>query len=156
MSGKYTSALGLLRLQYEALVRSLWVYFCATDDKVERLANGDPSTNEQLPQLAQMLESLERQAPRSLAMSLLEFRESSWKPLSSYVHSGIHALRWIDSGFPGPLLTQNIKVCDGMLVFTALHFGELSGNLANGMIVIDCAAHHTACVPPLRVDESAV
>ncbi|TVK99201.1 hypothetical protein AYI83_04855 [Shewanella algae] len=36
-SHAFTSALGLLRLQYEALVRAHWLVFAASDTQVEKL-----------------------------------------------------------------------------------------------------------------------
>jgi len=38
VSGNFTSAVGLLRLQYEALVRAMWLLYAASDAAVEKLA----------------------------------------------------------------------------------------------------------------------
>jgi hypothetical protein len=36
-SGNFTSALGLVRLQYEAFVRAMWLFFAASDLEVSKL-----------------------------------------------------------------------------------------------------------------------
>ena len=36
-SGNFTSAIGLLRLQYEALTRAMWIFYAASDIAVSRL-----------------------------------------------------------------------------------------------------------------------
>lgn len=155
--GKYTSATSLLRLQYEALVRSLWLHYCASDLLLERLSDESRlASNEKLPTLGEMLAALGQSAPDSLVTSLLDFRDSSWKPLSSYIHGGIHAIRWTETGFPGQILEQVLRICDGMLVFVALHLAELSGNRANGLAVVDLAERHSASLPPKRPGRDVV
>jgi hypothetical protein len=155
-TAKYTSAIGLLRLQYEALVRSVWLLRCATEAEVQRLSDeARVGTNQQLPAVVAMLDALNGVAPDSLVKGLVEFRDSSWKPLSSYVHGGIHAVRWTETGFPRPLLQQALKACDGLLVFTAMHLGVLSGDLTNSLSIVDVATRHSACLPPHRGSGSA-
>ncbi|MFK5953111.1 MAG: hypothetical protein QM498_08635, partial [Desulfobacterium sp.] len=49
--------------------------------------------SQKLPMLSVMLKKLEGQAPQIVLDQLLEFKEYSWKPLSSYIHGGIHAIQ---------------------------------------------------------------
>jgi len=42
-SGNFTSALGLVRLQYEALVRAMWLLYSASDIAVSRNIKGSAS-----------------------------------------------------------------------------------------------------------------
>lgn len=154
--GKYTSATSLLRPQYEALVRSLWLHYCAGDPVVERLSDESRlATSEKLPTVSEMLDALGRKAPRSLVTSLLEFRDSSWRPLSSYIHGGMHAVRWTESGFPGRILRQVLCTCDGLLVFTAMQLGEMSGARENGLAVAVVAGSFSDVLPAKRLDRDA-
>lgn len=155
--GKYTSATSLLRLQYEALVRSFWLHYCASDPLIARLSDESRlASNEKLPTLNEMLDALGNSAPDSMVASLIEFRDSSWKPLSSYIHGGIHAVRWTETGFPGQILEQVLRICDGMLVFAALHLADLSGNRSNGLAVVGLAERHSAALPSTRPGRDAV
>jgi hypothetical protein len=105
--------------------------------------------------MAEMLELLEKAAPATMVEGLIEFREYSWKPLSSYVHSGIHAVRWTETGFPGALLQQTVRASDGLLVYTAMHLADLSGDDTKGMVIVVAATRHPDCLPPHRRSETA-
>lgn len=154
--GKYTSATSLLRPQYEALVRSLWLHYCASDPVVARLSDESRlATNEKLPAVSEMLDALGRSAPRSLVTSLIEFRDSSWKPLSSYIHGGIHPVRWTKTGFPDRILHQVLCTCDGLLVFAAVQLGELSGARENGLVVVLLTGNYADVLPAKRHDRDA-
>jgi len=92
-SGNFTSAIGLLRLQYEAFVRAIWLYYAASDVAVTKLmtelTTKSARRSQKLPMLSEMLIKLDGKAPQVVLDQLLEFREYSWKPLSSYIHGGI-------------------------------------------------------------------
>jgi len=117
-AGNITSALGLVRLQYEAFVRAMWLYFAATDTAVSKLmadlSNESAKRADRLPMLSEMLQKLEGKAPQVALDQLLEFKEYSWKPLSSYVHGGIHAVNRHSVGYPVPLLVQALKASNGV------------------------------------------
>lgn len=95
-AGLYTSAAALLRVQYESLVRALWVLYVSTDSQAElMLAELTQETTKQaskIPMLSQMLEEIEKKAPHAPVAHLKEFKHYSWRPLSSFVHGGIHAV----------------------------------------------------------------
>jgi hypothetical protein len=152
--GNFTSAAGLMRLQYEAVVRALWVCFAVSDSFVDKLA---ASLSEEtarkastLPMVGEMLEKLESTAPPEAVGMLNEFREHQWKPLSSFVHGGLHAIHRHDTGYPVGLLLQAVKSSNGLLIMAAmllviLHRGkDQSGRIP--AIQIEFAD----CLPPLK------
>jgi hypothetical protein len=59
---------------------------------------------------------------------LLEFKEYSWKPLSSFIHGGIHAIGRNREGYPLPLLLQLLKASNGVTMMTAMLLVILSNN----------------------------
>lgn len=69
---------------------------------------------------AEMINSLEGKAPDALMISLRNFKEQQWKPLSSFVHGGIHALTRHSKGYPVALLTQVVRVSNGLSVMAAM------------------------------------
>lgn len=131
-SGNFTSALGLVRLQYEALVRGMWLLYAASDDAVAKLMNEfsreSVGNSEKLPMPAKMLESLEGKAPEAAMISLLDFKEHQWKPLSSYVYGGIHAVHRHSKGYPVMLLQQVLKTSNGLSTMVAMLLVILSGD----------------------------
>jgi len=44
----------------------------------------------------------------------------SWKPLSSFVHGGIHAITRHSKGYPAPLLEQMLKASNGVSVMVGM------------------------------------
>ncbi len=128
----FTSSLGLLRLQYEALVRSLWVYYAASDTTVKKLSSDltvDTARKaSNLPMLNEMLQKMDGKAPKNALEPLLEFKEYSWKPLSSYIHGGIHAINRHSGGYPLELLVQTLKASNGVNGMTGYFLAILTGD----------------------------
>ena len=89
-SGNFTSATGLVRLQYEALVRAMWLLYAASETAVSKLmcelTSESSHKANKLPMLSEMLDKLDGKAPPEALSMLKEFKDYSWKPLSSFVH----------------------------------------------------------------------
>jgi len=131
-TGNFTSSLGIVRLQFEALVRALWFFYVASDLNVEKFSadlNVETEKKAQkIPMLSEMLKKMEGKAPKNALDPLLEFKEYSWKPLSSYVHGGIHAINRHSKGYPIALLEQTLKASNGVNGMTGYFLAILTGN----------------------------
>lgn len=131
-TGNYTSAVSLVRLQYEALVRAMWLLYAASDDAVSKLMSELCAESAQkansIPMLTEMLEKLQGKAPSEALEMLREFKEYSWKPLSSFVHGGIHAISRHSKGYPKPLLIQLLKISNGVSAMAGMLLVILSGD----------------------------
>lgn len=130
--GNFTSALGILRMQYEALVKSIWALYAASENSIEKLHselnNETAKWADKLPTLTEMLIELSREAPQQALGPLIEFRDYSWKPLSSYIHGGVHALSRHKKGYPSELLCQALKSSNGLLIMAGMMLIILSGD----------------------------
>jgi len=149
-----TSALGLLRLQYEALVRGMWIMYAANDNTVAKLSA--ELTNESarraansMPMLSEMLTKLEGKAPEEAMKLLLEFKEYSWKPLSSFVHGGIHAVHRHSTGYPVAFLQQLIKVSNGVSLMVAMVLVILINDRSQSGKVAALQQEFADCLPPI-------
>jgi hypothetical protein len=79
--GLYGSALALIRLQFEAYLRGIWLAQCDGDCEVDRAGHDD------FPFVNSMIESLEK--PGLLDSALLStIKRDAWKPLNSLTHTG--------------------------------------------------------------------
>jgi hypothetical protein len=79
--GLYGSALALIRLQFEAYLRGIWLAQCAGDCEVDRAGHDD------FPSVNSMIVSLEK--PGLLDSALLStIKRDAWKPLNSLTHTG--------------------------------------------------------------------
>jgi len=119
-AGNYTSAFGLYRLQYEALVRAFWLMFAASDQWVSTLMTdvtpeGEKKANN-LPSASEMVAALEGKAPEVAVTMLLDFKAQVWKLLCSFVHGGFHALHRQGGGYPPILVSQVLKGSNGLCV----------------------------------------
>ena len=130
--GNCTSAIAMLRLQFDALTRAVWLLWGATDSKVERImqeltidtANADNG----LPSHVEMIKQIEGNAPAEATRMLKEFRDVTWKASSSYVHGGIHAMKRHGEGYPIPLTRQIIVNSNGLVMLSAVHLATMTGN----------------------------
>lgn len=87
------SAFALARPTFEALVKGLWLYHCATDEQLERHAGG-----RELDQIAKLTESLLAvDLPTVITTSIHQVKTRYWKVLSSLAHVGHSQVRhWLN------------------------------------------------------------
>jgi len=118
------SACALLRIQYEALVRSAWAMHAATDAQVDKLnlplSPESQQAAKNLPGAQEMLEALKRKmaaepALAGLVVPLTQIHEVSWRPLNSFVHGGLHPLQRTNGRFLAQLARDVLLNSNGML-----------------------------------------
>lgn len=118
-AGLHSSAAALLRVQFESLVRAMWILYVATEAEAELMVSELTDVNakkaSKIPMLAKMLDDIEMKAPHAPVTHLKEFKYYSWKPLSSFVHGGIHAVSRHGQGFPMELVLTMIRHSNGLL-----------------------------------------
>lgn len=128
----YTSAIGMERLQYESLVRAVWIFYAASEKLISNFNNGLTVENEKsdnkLPMLSEMINEIEKHAPKRAHEMLMEIKNQSWKPMNSYIHSGIHPVNRIKEGYPLPFLFQAVKHSNNMLTLAAILLAILTNN----------------------------
>lgn len=131
-SRNFTSAIGVLRSQYECFVRGVWVFYSASETEINTLTaelnNESIKRSEKLPMLSAMITRLESTAPKNAIDPILEFKQYSWKPLNSYVHGGLHAIDRHSRGYPLQVLEQSLKASNGVSGMVAMFGAVLTGN----------------------------
>lgn len=146
------SAVVLHRAQFEAIVRSVWSLYAASDDQLAKLATTLNLDAEQaaknLPQLAAMMEVLAAKAPPPAYAALLRFKDNAWKALNSYAHAGIHPLRRHEEGYPEALVEAAFRNANGLAVISGMQAVVLAGMQPLQKRVLDLAARHPKCMPP--------
>lgn len=130
--GNITSAASLLRVQYEACVRALWLIYGASDNQVEKLMSDLSLESEKraskLPMLSEMLKQIEGEAPTEAVRMVNEFKGATWKSLSSYVHGGIHVTNQYKNGSHPILLLELVKMSNGLLIMTSIILSTATGD----------------------------
>jgi len=153
-AGNFTSAVALVRLQYEALVRAMWLLYAAPEQAVSKLmaeltAESAAKANSMI-MLSEMLVALEGKAPAEAVAMLKEFKEYSWKPLSSFVHGGIHAISRHSKGYPRPLMIQLLKISNGVSAMAGMLLVILSGDKSQSGKISSIQKKFQICLPEAK------
>lgn len=152
MNGHYTSAICIMRSQFEALTRALWLFYAASDQKIDNamaLLSKRSQNADQKPNNSEMITKLEGKAPKQAVQMLKEYRDIQWKALNSYVHGGIHALQRHGTGYPKQLVCDLIKSSNGLLTMTAMLGAILTGNKIIVQDISLIQLRHKDCLPML-------
>ena len=133
--GTPNSAAVLLRSQYEALLRTAWLMYAASEVHLEKLstpltvesgakAKNAKGAEDMLKELEALL--VDTPALRGLVLPLREIRDVSWAAMNSFVHGGLHPLARTREGFPLKLATDLVKNSNGMLHMAARLLARLT------------------------------
>lgn len=146
------SALVVHRAQFEALTRSIWLTYVASSEQISKLTADLSIESEQaaknMPQIAQMMQALEKTGPQYAYDALIRFKDNSWKALNSYAHAGIHPIKRHHEGHPIRLLHDVLRNTNGLAVMSCMQAVVLSGQQPLQRTVLDIAGKHSACMPP--------
>lgn len=120
-----TSAIALLRLQYEAVVKAIWLLYAASDGAIEKLVapltpDSERMANNGAPSFSEMMKDIEKKGAPGVHKHLSGFRDYHWKPLNSFVHSGIHAVNRNKDGYPVALLYSAIRQSNNLTHMSAI------------------------------------
>ncbi len=158
-AGHFTSSLGVLRMQYEALAKAVWALYGASDTSIAKLQgelnHETAKWADSVPLLREMFSELEGKAPAQAVGPLLEFKDYSWKALSSYVHGGIHAVSRHKAGYPVPLLSQAIRSSNGLLMMAGMMLVILTGDPKHSGKISAIQQRFADCCPSLPPDVAA-
>lgn len=151
-SGLLPSAIVVHRAQFEALARSVWLLYSASDDHLSKLTATLSLESEQatknMPQMAEMMQDLSKKAPPQAYDALSRFKDNSWKALNSYAHAGIHPIRRHDEGYPARLLHDVLRNANGLAVVCCMQAAVLSGRQLLQREILAVAARRSSCMPP--------
>jgi hypothetical protein len=129
-SGLLPSAVVVHRAQFEALARSIWLLYAASDHHLSKLTATLSLDSEQaaknMPQTVEMMQDLESKAPPQAYNALSRFKDNSWKALNSYAHAGIHPIRRHSDGYPVQLLHDILRNANGLAVVSCMQAAVLS------------------------------
>jgi hypothetical protein len=151
-AGMLSSAVVVHRAQFEAITRSVWLLYSASEGDLSKLTGILSLESEQLaknvPQTSEMMQVLKKSAPPPAYDALYRFKENSWKALNSYAHAGIHPLRRHGEGYPAKLLQDIARNSNGLAIVGFMQAAVLSGRQPLQRSILGVAAKYPACMPP--------
>lgn len=149
-AGLHGTALSLIRLQFETVVRAAWVLHGAKDDWLLKFSTpvlADDLNEPHLgPPISSMLDAIAPHAPQAVS----EFRRlnTTMKIMHSFVHGGVHLVVHALRSYPPEKLVavlQNRNLLSLMLtnvIVIASQKPELKGTVGR------LGATHARCMPP--------
>jgi hypothetical protein len=152
--GNASSAIALMRLQFEALIRSMWLLYAATDEEVEKIGAtlSDEALEEtrNFPVASKMLSALSTKAPADKHQMVLGFKNGMWAHLNSFVHAGLHPIRRQTEGYPLQLIEQMVRASNAVATMSGMMAALLTGEprIVESMRLIQ--REFTDCLPPLE------
>ena len=152
LNGNYTSAICIMRSQFEAVTRATWLFYAASVKKIDNTMKtlSELSQNaDQKPSNSEMIDQMQEKAPEQAVLMLNEFKEQQWRALNSYVHAGVHALQRHAVGYPDKLVMDIVKSSNGLLSMTAMMAAILTGNQVIAKDVSQIQRRHEECLPVL-------
>lgn len=155
-TGATTSMIALLRIQYEALVRALWMFFSADDPWLERYITaiaGKSLKDPDYPSVAKMLEQLEPAAPPDVASMLGLLKTNGWGPMNSFVHTGILPMYHMLGDPPPTVAENNLLNANGLATMAAMLIAVISNDPHRTRAVRDLQLQFRDCLPPLLPHE---
>lgn len=161
LQGFHTSACVLMRPQFEAHLRGVWLMYAAKDSWVSKLS--EPLTEDSarrtntIPMPAAMFEELRQcaDAPQPVIQQLEAYRDAAWKALNSYTHGGLHPLSRVASGFPAQLVFDVQRNSNAMLALSTQLLSILTGNPSAMTPVRRLHVEFADCLPIIHAQQAA-
>lgn len=145
-----SSAAAMLRCQFEAFVRAVWLTSCASEEQVELLLSPPTAEDQEkraLPILPIMLPALEKDPQLvNLVPQLKELKEYAWAALNSFVHAGVHALSRSREGFPLELAVSTVLCSNNLMMLAGQHMAILTGRKGLQKEVIQLTDAYADCL----------
>lgn len=152
-SGCPTSAVTLMRPQFEALTRSIWILYAASEGEITRLRAPLDVLGEQraknMPLASEMLRQLSTSAPAGAYQMLTQCKDATWGAMNSFVHGGIHPLRRHSDGYPLPLIVQVVQTSNALSTMVGMVLANLTGDEGVTKPMSQLQLSFADCLPPL-------
>lgn len=131
--GLTSSGLGLVRPQYESLVRGFWFMYANNDAWLMKLSNTKTLTPADLkkletPMIADMLKALDNsEGPAHIIAQLNEFKAITNSSINSFTHSGLLSIISSSKGYDAKLVYDAIRNANAVAAINIQMMSLLTG-----------------------------
>ena len=153
-AGCHTTAMALVRLQFEFVVRAIWMHHGATDKWIEAFTS--PMQPGQLsepilgPGVEPMLETIARTAPAQIGAMLQQLKAGAWQPMHSYVHGGVRSVAQTLAGATPYQLTSVLRNANGLAMLAANLLMIVENDSSKAGRIREIQIANLDCLPPLN------
>ena len=135
-AGLYSSAMALVRLVFEAMIRSHWVAKCATDTQVEEVAENDDFRFPKMDDMTKAVDAAFSDPNDEPLTFFLQAKADAWKATNSYTHSGLLQLTRqfsgdrVEAGYPEEDLQSGMNAATASVLMQAYLLARITGQEA--------------------------
>lgn len=126
----YTTAVSLLRLQYEAVTRAMWIHLAAKETFLAKYAA--PTDIKKLPPdfptITEMIDQISNGPVKGPGEMLSSLKEVTWSGMNSFVHNGFLPIERFLNGYPEAQLIQTIESSNALNTMVAMVLARMSGD----------------------------
>lgn len=142
--GIYASCFALLRVEFEAYLRGLWLMLCADDSEVEAFLSEDiRKKGYKALGFWGLIEKIEDTPEFNEKVLSRIIGEHGWKILCAYTHTGgLHVQRWntsdaIEPNYEPEEVEQALRIAELFAALSVIGLAELAENDELAMKVVD-------------------
>lgn len=150
--GMNVSGFAMVRLQFEATVRAVWILECAKDDWIERFVAPVPEGQLAEPVLGPpveaMLSAISKKAP-PIAGMLQQLKDGAWEPMHSYIHGGARPIVQSLVGTTHYQISAVLRNANGLALIAINAITRACRDARLGGLVTQLQLDHIDCLPPL-------
>lgn len=131
--GLTSSGLGLIRPQYESLIRGFWFMYANNDTWLKKLSSAKTLSPEDLkkfetPMISDMLKALDSsEGPAHIIGQLNEFRAITNSSINSFTHSGLLSIISSSKGYDPKLIYDAIRNANAVAAINIQMMSLLTG-----------------------------
>jgi hypothetical protein len=124
----YSSSFALLRVEFEAYVRGLWLSLCASENDVQTFLSGSEP-----PKIKPLLSAIEQMGGFDEKV-LSGIHRRMWGSMCAYTHTGgLHVQRWntaeaVEPSYDAAEIEEVLQFAECIAAMSALGLAQLSGN----------------------------
>ena len=151
-TNNYTTAVSLLRLQYEAATRGMWLHFAAKESFLDKYAA--PIDVKKLPPdfpaITEMIDQITKGSVKGTGEMLKHFKDVTWSGMNSFVHNGFLPIERFLNGYPHELLVQIMQSSNALNIMVAMVLARMSGDMDKVNLVKHLQVDFQDCLPKLE------
>lgn len=124
----FGSASALVRLEFEAYVRGVWLLYCASDLEIEKFKKDKLEKN-----FGQLIEDIEKHEAFNVG-TLAHVKKVSWKAMNSFTHSGLYQIvrrntaNEIIPNYTDAELIDALETANSFGILTAIAISDMARN----------------------------
>jgi len=146
------TATAILRIQFESVVRLMWLHFAATEKFIESYAGSIDVDKppKDFPTITEMIEKIKNAGIKGPGEMLEEFKVTAWKGMNNHIHNGYLALSRHVNSYPEKLVIQIISNSNALNLMTAMVLARVNQSQAEVSFVKSLQISYQVIMPELR------